>query len=108
MHFERMARDYAGARPSYPARVFEVLTGLGVIGPGLRVPEVGAGSGLATRPLVESGSRVTALKPGEAMADILRRELPGVPVVVSRLEDASLPPGQFDSAVAATSLHWAT
>lgn len=43
-HFERSATDYAFARPPYPAAIFEVLRSERVIGPGLRVLEVGAGA----------------------------------------------------------------
>lgn len=44
-----MATEYATARPRYPDAVFETLEAEGVIGPGTRVLEIGAGAGLATR-----------------------------------------------------------
>jgi SAM-dependent methyltransferase len=106
MHFERMAAEYATARPPYPRAVFEALAGRGVIGSGVRVVEVGAGSGLATGDLVAAGSHVTALEPGERLARLLRVAVPTATVIVTRLEDADLPDGSFDSAVAATSMHW--
>ena len=59
-HFEQMAEDYDSARRPYPQAVFEVVKDQRVIGPGLKVLEVGAGSGLATRELVSSGSHVVA------------------------------------------------
>jgi SAM-dependent methyltransferase len=101
-----MADDYGSARPPYPAALFEVLEAEGVIGPGLDVLEVGAGSGEATRELVLAGSRVVALEPGLELAALLARKVPAASVVQSRLEDASLPDSTFDSAVAATSMHW--
>lgn len=105
-HFERMAADYASARPPYPAAVFDVLRAEGAIGPGRRVLEVGAGAGLATRELAAHGSQVTALEPGRDLAALLELAVPGTKVVLSRLEEAELPEGAFDSVVAATSLHW--
>jgi len=104
-HFERMAADYASARPPYPAVIFEVMRAEGAIGPGLRVLEVGAGAGLATRELVAAGSQVVAIEPGRALGSLLEA-VPGVRVLPTTLEDAELPVAGFDSVVAATSLHW--
>ncbi len=101
-----MAEDYGSARPPYPAALFEVLRAERVIGPGLAVLEVGAGSGQATRELVSAGSEVVALEPGLDLAALLEHDVPGALVVRSRLEDAHLPESAFDSVVAATSMHW--
>lgn len=101
-----MADDYGSARPPYPAALFEVLKAERVIGPGLKVLEVGAGSGQATRELVSAGSQVVALEPGPGLAALLEQEVPGASVVRTQLEDADLPDAAFDSAVAATSMHW--
>ena len=106
MHFEAMAEAYAGARPPYPPQVFEILREERVIGPGLRVLEVGAGSGLATRELCASGSEVLALEPGPGLVAVLRAAVPGVEVRQSTLEDARLAPASLDAAVAATAMHW--
>ena len=64
MHFDQMAAEYAAARPPYPDVVFDTLEQAGVIGPGRRVLEVGAGAGLATKPMLDRGSDVVALEPG--------------------------------------------
>lgn len=106
MHFERLAERYGAARPPYPSGLVETLEAEGVIGPGLDVLEVGAGSGQATRDLVRAGSRVVALEPGEALADLLQQSVPEARVIRGRLEDAPLRQAAFDSAVAATSMHW--
>lgn len=73
-HFERMAADYAGARPPYPAGIYAALRLAGVTGPGRRVLEIGAGSGLATRDLIRSGSEVVAIEPDANLAALLRRD----------------------------------
>lgn len=106
MHFERMATDYAGSRPPYPPGLYEVLAREGVIGPGTRVLEIGAGSGLATRELVRAGSDVVAIEPGRELVRLLERDVPGASVLLARLEEADLPSDAFDSVVAATSMHW--
>ena len=106
MHFERMAAEYATARPPYPSGLYAALKAEGVIGPATRVLEIGAGTGLATRELVRSGSSVVAVEPGPDLARLLVQNVPGASVLVTTLEDAELPVGSFDSAVAATSMHW--
>ena len=105
-HFEQMAEDYDSARPPYPQAVFEVLKDQRVIGPGLKVLEVGAGTGLATRELVSSGSHVVALEPGRGLGQPAQASRTQRVGVQSRSEDASLPDATFDSVVAATSMHW--
>ena len=105
MHFERMAEMYADARPPYPDALYELLEAEGVTGPGRRVLEIGAGTGLATTRLVSDGCEVTAVEPGPTLAAILQARVPSASVVTARLEDAELPSG-FDSAVSATAMHW--
>ena len=105
-HFDEMAAEYARSRPPYPDVVFETLEQAGVIGPGRRVLEIGAGAGLATVPIIERGSEVVALEPGRRLAEILAEVAPRADVVVAGLEDATLPDDRFDSAVAATAMHW--
>lgn len=106
MHFESIASDYAAARPPYPPALFECLLTEGVIGPGRWVLEVGAGSGLATGPLVATGSNVVAIEPGHYLAELLRGTVNDAAVIVATLEEADLGTRQFDSVVAATSMHW--
>lgn len=106
MHFERMADEYALARPPYPRELYGTLVRLGVVGEGTRVLEVGAGSGLATADLVALGAHVTALEPGQRLATLLRERVPEATVHVTTLEAADLQETAYDSAVAATALHW--
>lgn len=105
-HFDQMAAEYAEARPPYPEVLFETLETVGAIGRGRRVLEIGAGAGLATTQLVSRGSEVVALEPGLHLASLIRDAAPGVEVLPIRLEDAELPEADFDSVVAASSLHW--
>ncbi|NEE36380.1 class I SAM-dependent methyltransferase, partial [Streptomyces sp. SID7982] len=48
---------------------------------GARVADVGAGTGLGTARLHERGARVTAVEPGDGMAEQFARSLPDVPLV---------------------------
>jgi len=107
--FGTIAPIYATARPDYPDRVFEVLRTRCGLGPSSRVVDVGAGSGQATRRLLEAGADVVAVEPSPALADELRAELGAASrsqVVVMTVEEVELSPSSFDLATAATSYHW--
>lgn len=106
MHFDGMADLYDRARPPYPDALWQRLRALGVLGPGTRVVELGAGSGLATAPLVAAGAHVTAVEPGPALADLLRRRVPAATVLVGTAESVPLDDAAFDLAVVATAVHW--
>ena len=71
--FGRDASAYDAARPPYPELVYDVLRRRCGLRPGTRVLEIGAGTGIATRRLVELGAEVVAVEPDPAMAALLPR-----------------------------------
>ncbi|MDP9332321.1 MAG: class I SAM-dependent methyltransferase [Actinomycetota bacterium] len=99
---------YDAGRPRYPERVYEVLRHGCGLGDGSRVLEIGPGTGLVTRPLLSSGAVVVGVEPNPSLAAFLHESLRDaeLEVVVAPFEDALLPEGTFDLAVAATSFHW--
>ena len=105
-HFEAHAEVYDRGRPPYPAALWERLTGSGLLVPGVRVVELGAGSGQATAPMLAAGASVTAVEPGPALAELLRCRCPAATVVVATAEQVELPDAAFDLAVVATAVHW--
>lgn len=106
MHFEAHADIYGDARPPYPPALWDSLRGLGVLRSGLRALDIGAGTGQATGPLLAAGLSVTAVEPGRRLAARLQRAHPDAAVIAERVEDAELPVGAFDIAIAATAIHW--
>jgi 2-polyprenyl-3-methyl-5-hydroxy-6-metoxy-1,4-benzoquinol methylase len=58
--FESVADEYDTARASYPDEVFDALGPL----EGLRVLDVGAGTGIATRALIARHANVVAIDSG--------------------------------------------
>ncbi|WP_345801670.1 class I SAM-dependent methyltransferase [Microbacterium sp. AZCO] len=106
MHFDARAEIYERARPPYPEALWWRLRALGLLGPGVRIVELGAGSGQATVSMVEAGAEVTAVEPGPALAARLRARLPHVRVLGETAEAVALPEATFDGAVAATAVHW--
>ena len=102
------AAAYDEGRPDYPPRVYEVLRSRCGVGAGSKVLEIGPGSGLVTRHLVDLGAHVVAVEPDQGFAEHLSRTLPGVRVLRASFEDADLADigDTFDAVVAATSFHW--
>ncbi|WP_432562126.1 class I SAM-dependent methyltransferase [Kineococcus sp. SYSU DK003] len=103
-HFDVHAEVYDRARPPYPEALWRALAPL--LGPGVRVLELGAGSGLATGPLLAAGAEVTAVEPGPALAARLRARHPAAVVLTTTAEAAPLPAAAFDLAAVATAVHW--
>jgi SAM-dependent methyltransferase len=103
--FDRAAADYAALRPSHPAALVDDVLAYAQVGPGVRVLEVGAGTGQATRLFAARGLRVTAVEAGTAMAAALRVSVPDVEVIEGRFEDLALPRA-FSLVLSATAWHW--
>lgn len=64
--FDAVADEYDAARPAYPPTLFDHLEPLA----GTRVLDIGAGTGIATRQLLERGAEVVAVDAG---VGVLRR-----------------------------------
>jgi SAM-dependent methyltransferase len=102
--FGKTAETYDQARPGYPQAVVEHLRSLVVATDAV---EVGAGTGKATVAFARDGLALTCLEPSPKMAAILDdRNLPGVKVVVTTLEDWDGEPQSADLIYAAQAWHW--
>lgn len=106
MHFDARVCQYERARPPYPSALWRRLEDLGLLGPGVRVLELGAGTGQATEHLLRACQTVTAVEPGPALAARLRERLPRATVIEGFAEAASFDDAAFDLAAVATALHW--
>ncbi|MEI6797124.1 MAG: hypothetical protein WCK39_09705, partial [Methanomassiliicoccales archaeon] len=51
--FSSRAEDYARYRPSYPAELFDFLFAEGILAPGMPVADVGSGTGIFTKLLLD-------------------------------------------------------
>jgi SAM-dependent methyltransferase len=100
---------YHAARPPYPPELFDWLRETRAVSPGVRAFEIGAGTGLATAPILElSVGSLLAIEPDGTLLGYLRRSLPDprIQIVQSPFEAADLPAQAFDFGFAATSFHW--
>src|SRR3954449_1125143 len=102
MVFGEAVELYEAARHDYPdALVSDVVAAAGP-GPAL---EVGAGTGKATVAFAARGVDLTCLEPDPRMAAELRRNVPGVRVVGSTLEEWS-PDRGYGLLYSAQAWHW--
>lgn len=101
--------NYHGARPDYPDWVWRTLQSRCGLGAGTATFEIGAGTGKATRRLLDLGAGpLVAVEPDARLADFLRaaHPAPALTVLVSAFEDSVLEEAAFDLGVCGTAFHW--
>jgi SAM-dependent methyltransferase len=105
--FGAVAGTYNEHRPDYPAAAVQwCVAPLGREINGLRVLDLGAGTGKLTALLSELGADVTAVDPDESMMAVLRSEMPSVRALHGKAEEIPLPDGSVDAVLCGQSLHW--
>ena len=100
---------YHAARPAYPDWVFEVLCERCGLAPGAATFEIGPGTGIATRRLLELGADpLVAVEPDDRLAAFLRESIAdgSLRVVISTFEETLLREASFDLGLSATAFHW--
>jgi SAM-dependent methyltransferase len=101
--------NYHISRPDYPEWVYQTLHSRCGLGHGAATFEVGAGTGTATRRLLDFGADpLVAVEPDPRLADFLRTNNAdrALKVLVSTFEDAKLEESAFDLGISATAFHW--
>jgi len=102
LQFGSVAEQYDAYRPSPPDVALELLGD----GAGTKILEVGAGTGLWTRFLVEHGFSVTAVEPDVDMIAILQRRSPTVRALPGSAEALPVEDDSFDAALVSSAWHW--
>ena len=98
--FGGVARLYDQHRPRYPEPMLDELVGSAAV----RVLDVGAGTGIASRQLLGRGVELLALEPDSRMASIAAEH--GIDVEVATFEDWDDAGRTFDVILFAQSFHW--
>jgi SAM-dependent methyltransferase len=105
--FGAVARAYAEHRPGYPPQaVAWALEPAGRSVAGLRVLDLGAGTGKLTAVLRGLGADVTAVDPDPDMLSELRRLYPDARALAGSAEAIPLPDGSVDAVVCGQAMHW--
>lgn len=107
--FNRVTDAYDRLRPGYCPALFEQVFDYSGIDSKSEVLEIGPGTGQATEPFLKAGCSVTAVEPGESLAQFCRekfKERANLEVVTSLFEETSFSNERFDLIFSATAFHW--
>src|SRR5688572_11749971 len=107
--FTHRADAYVKSRPSYPAGLFDVLRDECGLGPSSVVADLGSGTGIFTRLLLERGATVHAVEPNDDMRGEAERTLASEPrfhSVKGTAEATTLAAGSIHLVTAAQAFHW--
>lgn len=110
------AQEYDAVRPRYPQLAVDDILALAAAAADPRhdaqprIVDLGAGTGILSRQLLQAGARVHAVEPSAAMTQVLSHAAGAwneqLTITLARAEETGLPRGQADVAVAAQAWHW--
>jgi ubiquinone/menaquinone biosynthesis C-methylase UbiE len=107
--FSNRVENYRRYRPGYPAAVIQLIRETAGLGPGATVADVGSGTGILTKLLLNAGWEVHAVEPNAPMRQAAEKELGSSPrfhSVETRAESTGLPDGSVDAITCAQAFHW--
>ncbi|MEH0824938.1 MULTISPECIES: class I SAM-dependent methyltransferase [unclassified Micromonospora] len=104
LSFGAAAADYDRFRPRYPRAAVEwALEGLD---PPARVVDLGAGTGILSRALLDLGHEVRPVEPDAGMRAQLAAATPGTTALAGSAESVPLPDGAADAVLVGQAYHW--
>jgi SAM-dependent methyltransferase len=102
--------DYARHRQGFPPRFYETIAREGLFAPGMRVLDLGTGTGTVARALAARGADVLGLDPAPgqiaAARDLAATEGSRARFAEGLAERTGQPAASFDLVVAAQAWHW--
>lgn len=107
--FSDRVEEYRKYRPGYPPEVLSVLKRECGLGPDSAVADIGAGTGILTGLLLESGASVTGVEPNGPMREAMEGGLSDHPRFRASggyAEATGLPSASLDGVTAAQAFHW--
>jgi ubiquinone/menaquinone biosynthesis C-methylase UbiE len=107
--FSTRADNYVKYRPTYPAGVIEILKSRCGLTETSVIADVGSGTGILTKLLLDNGNVVFAIEPNAAMrlaAEQLLSYTVGFNSVDANAEATTLPAHSVDFVTAAQAFHW--
>jgi len=107
--FTNRVEDYRKYRPGYPSQVISFLTEKCSLSSSSTIADIGSGTGLFTKQLLEEGFTVKSVEPNESMRKQAENDLGGFGTFESingSAEDTTLEPGTIDLITCCQSFHW--
>lgn len=107
--FSSRVENYVKYRPGYPSAVVDLLAAECGLTPASVIADVGSGTGILTRLLLERGCRVYGVEPNREMREAGERLLaayPGLVSIPAPAEDTTLPAASIDIVTAGQAFHW--
>jgi len=108
MTFDLNPENYDRYRPGYAGELYLEIFRYSGLNKEMRALEIGVGTGLATKPILETGCEVIAVETGPNLAAYVRekfKDFPNFRVVCADFE-AFEPEELFDLIYSATAFHW--
>ena len=102
LSFGPAAGLYDRVRPRYPVPALRWMLGARPV----KVVDLGAGTGILTRQLLDLGHEVLPVEPDAGMRAALDQATPGIRSQAGSAEEIPLPDGAVDAVVAGQAYHW--
>jgi SAM-dependent methyltransferase len=107
--FDGISEFYARHRPAYPEAIFDYLDADVGIRKQATIADIGSGTGIFTKQLLDRGHTVYGIEPNNDMrkaAELLLSGYSNFTSVVGSAENTSLPDESIDIITTAQSFHW--
>jgi len=107
--FNGMGEIYSKYRPSYPLEFIDyIFSNIGTKKETI-IADIGSGTGILTRQLLERGGKVTAVEPNADMRKVAEKDLSSFDKFISingTAENTTLPDHSIDHITVAQAFHW--
>ncbi len=107
--FSNRVDTYVKYRPTYPKEAIDYLFNVVGFLPNSIISDIGAGTGIFSKLLLERGCTITAVEPNQAMRNAAEEMLGGEPnfhIITGSAEATGLPDQSVDFIVCAQAFHW--
>lgn len=101
--------QFYNSRPTYPQECIDYLINKFNLNPDSVIADIGAGTGILTKPFLDFGCSVYAVEPNDDMFLELNKQLsryPNVEYLKNSAEKTDIPSYSCDAVVVGTAFHW--